>query len=253
MGPRFYTKLPWLLAALAAAALAYYSPAVRTFFYAFSVTVEESYRRLETSISRAYERHMAQAETIARFERERRAFERELLRCRRDAAAYRALADSLGVRDANLSAIAVRAGGYAKLGNFQQVWLEPFESYDPTRNYGVVRGGYAVGIVVEERGMPLMILGGDRGCTFAVYVGDARAPGIATGRDARHMVVRYIPEWMKVGPGDEVFTSGLDRLFPMGIPVGRVLSIRKMQGFKDAVIELYGDTLHPDFVWVVSR
>jgi hypothetical protein len=35
--------------------------------------------------------------------------------------------------------------------------------------------------------------------------------------------------------------------------VGRVLSIRNMQGFKNADIELFGDTLHPDFVWVVGR
>ena len=65
------------------------------------------------------------------------------------------------------------------------------------------------------------------------------------------MIVRYIPEWMRIAPGDEVITSGLDRIFPIGVPVGRVLSIRRQEGFKVAKIELYGDTLHPNFVWVV--
>ncbi len=161
---------------------------------------------------------------------------------------------ALGVTpEVNATIYPVPAMGYAKLGDFQQVWLETFPGYDPLKNYGVIHKGFAVGIVVAQKHRPLMILAGDKSCSFAVYIGHVRAPGIATGEDARHMVVRYIPEWMKIERGDEVVTSGLDRIFPPGVPVGRVLSIRKMQGFKNARIEIFGDTLHPDFVWVTAR
>ncbi|WP_353662168.1 rod shape-determining protein MreC [Hydrogenimonas sp. SS33] len=244
-----------LLLGLAVGALVYYSPSIRTFFTAFAVTVQRTYQNALQSVDHTIERHWNQAERISRLEEEHKKLEAALILCRNRAERYEALKKALGIRccDTNMSVTAVRPRGYAKLGNFQELWLEEFPDYNPMRNYGVIRAGYAVGIVVEERRRPLMLMAGDRGCRFAVYIGKARAPGIAMGRDARHMVVKYIPEWMKVNPGDEVFTSGLDRIFPLGIPVGRVLETRKMQGFKNADIELFGDTLHPDFVWVVGR
>ncbi|WP_456451580.1 rod shape-determining protein MreC [Hydrogenimonas sp.] len=254
MGSRFFGKLPLLALLVAVGLLALYSPAIRAFFTAFSSTVQSGYLQLKSDIDTAIEKHLRQAEAIERLRQKERALEKSLVLCRSDAASYRAMKAALGMRpDANMSVVAVRAQGYAKLGNFQQVWLESFPDYNPLKNYGVIRAGYAVGIVVEERRRPLMILAGDRECNFAVYIGANRAPGIAMGATPRTMVVKYIPEWMKVEPGDKVFTSGLDHLFPPGIPVGRVLSIRNMQGFKNADIELFGDTLHPDFVWVVGR
>ena len=243
-----------LLLAAGVAALVYYSPTLRTFFTAFTTSVQELYHDAAESVEEGVRRHWRQAETIDAQRKTIRRLEADCIRCRSEAAEFEALRRALGIRrpDINMTVVPVRALGYVRLGNFQQVWLEDFPEFNPLRNYGVVRDGKAVGIVVEQRRRPLMILAGDKECKFAVYIGAAKAPGIAVGRDARHMTVRYIPEWMRVKPGDEVFTSGLDRIYPPGIPVGRVLSIRKMQGFKDARIELYGDTLHPDYVWVVA-
>ena len=243
-----------LLLAAGVAALVYYSPTLRTFFTAFTTSVQELYHDAAESVEEGIRRHWRQAETVDSLQKRIRRIEADCIRYRSDAAKYEALRKALGVRrpDINMTVVPVRALGYARLGNFQQVWLQEFAEYNPLRNYGVLRDGYAVGIVVEERRRPLMILAGDSECKFAVYIGDSKAPGIAMGYDARHMTVRYIPEWMRVEPGDEVFTSGLDRIYPPGVPVGRVLSIRRMQGFKDARIELYGDTLHPDYVWVVA-
>jgi rod shape-determining protein MreC len=216
--------------------------------------VQQSYLQTKERVHEAYLRHLRQAERIADLERENRELQKRLVLYRSDATRFHALKEALGVKpDTNATLYAVQPLGYAKLGNFQQLWLEEFPAYNPLRNYGVIRAGYAVGIVVEERRRPLMILAGDRGCKFAVYIGTDRAPGIAMGLDARRMVVKYIPEWMKVQPGDKVYTSGLDRIFPAGVPVGQVVSIRKMQGFKNAEVALFGDTLHPDFVWVVGR
>ena len=254
MGSRFFGKVPLFLMAVAVGLLVLYSPAIRTFFTAFTTTIQQGYIHLRDEVRLAYEHHLAQVETIERLRRKERALEKSLLACRGDAEKFHAMKAALGLRpDVNTTAVPVEARGYAKLGNFQQVWLENFPDYNPLKNYGVIRAGYAVGIVVEARRRPLMILAGDKECNFAVYIGPGRAPGIATGEDPRHMVVKYIPEWMKVKPGDKVFTSGLDHLFPPGVPVGRVLAVRKMQGFKNADIVLFGDTLHPDFVWVVGR
>ncbi len=251
---RFYGKVPLFLLAAAVGLLILFSPAIRTFFTAFTTTIQTIYFDTRKSIDDVIERHFMQAATIEKLRRKEKFLEKKMIVCRSDAQSYHAMKSALAPRpDRNVTAIAVRSQGYALLGNFQQLWLEDFPEYNPLRNYGVVRAGYAIGIVVEEKRRPLMILAGDKSCNFAVYIGKNRAPGIAMGKDARHMVVRYIPEWMKLSKGDMVFTSGLDHIFPMGIPVGRVLSMEKGQGFKNAEIELFGDTLHPDYVWIVTR
>ncbi|WP_201352791.1 rod shape-determining protein MreC [Hydrogenimonas urashimensis] len=251
---RFHGKIHLFLIAAAVAGLIFYSPAVRNFFTAFSSTVQSTYFDTKKEIEDAIARHLMQAATIESLQTKEKNLEKELILCRSDARKFHAISESLHLRpDTNLSIMAVRAKGYALLGNFQQLWLEDFPEYNPMKNYGVIRAGFAIGIVVEEKRRPLMILAGDKACNFAVYIGKNRAPGIAMGKDAKHMVVKYIPEWMKLNIGDRVYTSGLDQIFPIGVPVGRVLSVRNMQGFKNAEILLFGDTLHPDYVWVVAR
>ncbi len=230
-----------------------YSTSVRTFFIAFTSTVRSAYIDLRDSLHDVVERHTNQAERIERMKKEYELLEKRLMACGSDAAQYRYMLKALKMGpDTNATFKPVRPEGYAMIGNFQQLWLDRFENFNPLKNYGVVRDGFAIGIVVEKKMRPLMILAGDPECTFAVYIGGVRAPGIAMGSDERHMVVKYIPQWLRLKPGDEVVTSGLDHIFPPGIPVGRLLSTQKMQGFQNAYIELYGDTLHPDFVWITS-
>ena len=252
---RFYRKkLSFFLLFVIAGGLILYSPVIRMLFTAFSTTVQTLYLDTKYLVEGAVERHFLQSETIEKLRRRTKKLERELLGCRYDARKYYAIVEELGIKpDNNATFIPVPSQGYALLGNFQQVWLRSFERYNPSKNYGVVRDGFAIGIVVEQKRRPLMILAGDPSCNFAVYIGKNRVPGIAMGLDSRHMIVKYIPEWMRLKIGDKVFTSGLDRIFPLGVPVGRVLSFEKMQGFKNAKIELFGDTLHPDYVWVVDK
>ncbi|WP_456391228.1 rod shape-determining protein MreC [Hydrogenimonas sp.] len=244
-------KVFLFLIALGATGLILYSPAIRTFFLSFSQAFQSFFIDSKVAIEKSIERHISQAERIDRLREQIRQLEHRFLRYRSDAENFKAISSALGLsKDFNTTFKVAHARGYVKLGNFQQLWLDKFKDYDPRINYGVIRDKMAIGIVVEKMQRPLMILAGDKECNFAVYVGDKRAPGIATGLDARHMIVKYIPEWMPLNIGDKVLTSGLDHIFPAGIPVGRVLSVRKMQGFKNARIELFGDTLHPEFVWL---
>ncbi len=248
----FRGKIPFVAGALIAFFLVAYASDIRVFFQAFSIGIQSGWIQIKHDFNSWIDHHMAQTRRIEHLEKEVAFWQRRSLACQSDAAAYRAMASALKLqKDFNVTMTAVAALGYVTPGNFQKIWLENFADYDFRRNYGVVRSGYAVGIVVSQERRPMMILGGDSSCSFAVYVGSGRAPGIAIGEDARHMQVRYIPEWMKIRPGDEVMTSGLDHIFPIGVPVGKVLSIRRQEGYKIAHILLYGDTLHPNFVWVV--
>jgi rod shape-determining protein MreC len=58
-------------------------------------------------------------------------------------------------------------------------------------------------------------------------VARTRDRGVLTGSLDRACVLRYIGLKSDVRPGDEVFTSGLDGVFPRGLAVGKVESVRK--------------------------
>jgi rod shape-determining protein MreC len=124
--------------------------------------------------------------------------------------------------------------------------------------YGLLYNDKTAGIVRKadgnrNSGEPLALLNSDPKCSYAVYVGQFKAPGIAMGKNEREMIVRYIPEWMILKVGDEVVTSGLDGLFYAGLSVGKVTEIHKVHAYKEAIIEPYFKPFHPSFFYVVEK
>lgn len=61
----------------------------------------------------------------------------------------------------------------------------------------------------------------------AVRLKDSRREGVLAGTGAGKCILKYIPYEEEVNVGDIVITSGLDRLFPPGIPVGYVSRVDK--------------------------
>jgi rod shape-determining protein MreC len=53
---------------------------------------------------------------------------------------------------------------------------------------------------------------------------DSRLQGILKGAPNGATTLQYIMSDEKVVPGEEVITSGGDRIFPKGLPVGKVVS-----------------------------
>ncbi len=56
----------------------------------------------------------------------------------------------------------------------------------------------------------------------SVRLQDSRKEGVLSGTGSRNCILKYIPYEEEVKTGDLVITSGLDSLFPPGIPVGYV-------------------------------
>jgi rod shape-determining protein MreC len=52
--------------------------------------------------------------------------------------------------------------------------------------------------------------------------------------------VDYVPYEVKVQPGEWFYTSGDDRVFPRGFPVGVIKAVRKGQNYQDIVVEPSG-------------
>jgi len=77
-----------------------------------------------------------------------------------------------------------------------------------------------------------------------VLIERSRVTGIVSGQvgvegaAVSDLVLKYVPEMTDVAVGDVVVTSGLDRIYPKGLVVGRVRSVNKGSGlFKDILVE----------------
>jgi rod shape-determining protein MreC len=72
----------------------------------------------------------------------------------------------------------------------------------------------------------------------AVRLQQSRREGIVSGTGTGKCVLKYIPHDEEVKPGDVVVTSGLDALFPAGIPVGYVSKVDVKAGGAFQYIEV---------------
>lgn len=145
----------------------------------------------------------------------------------------------------------VRTLSYEKFGNLNRIWLE-VEDYNASKIYGLVHKEIVAGLIVPKNGKALGLLNKDIKSSYAVYVGEELAPGIAHGNNAKNLVVEFIPAWFNIKKGDEVITSGLDEIFFKGIKVGQVVSVTKSQGYQNAIIEPYYTSNDPNYFHMIS-
>lgn len=67
----------------------------------------------------------------------------------------------------------------------------------------------------------------DSSFSVSVRLQDSRVEGILTGSGGGYCMLNYVSNEIDVKAGDVLVTSGLDLLFPKGVPVGKVKSARK--------------------------
>ena len=146
----------------------------------------------------------------------------------------------------------VRTISYEKFGDLNRLWLDVVD-YNSSRIYGLVYKEIVAGIVIEKGGEPLALLNKDIKCSYAVYIGDEYAPGVAHGNNKKNLIVEFIPAWHKIKIGDEVKTSGLDNIFYKGLKVGEVISITKSQGYQIATIKPYYNSNEPNYFHMIKK
>lgn len=146
----------------------------------------------------------------------------------------------------------VRTISYEKFGDLNRIWID-IKDYNASKIYGLTYNELVAGIVVPKNNQPLGLLNRDFQSSYAVYVGSNKAPGIAHGNNAQNLVIKFIPAWFKIHEGDEVITSGLDEIFFKGLKVGRVISVKKSQGYQNAVIEPYYKANDPNYFHMIRK
>lgn len=119
------------------------------------------------------------------------------------------------------------------------------------------RAGNLIGRTAEPVGAHetrvLLITSEDSGVAV-VTVGD-RMPGILSGDGQGRCLVKYVMSSSPAGlEGDEVITSGFDRVFPPGLKVGRIIQISTREGiFKKIIVKPYFDIRDLEMVAVLKN
>ncbi len=81
-----------------------------------------------------------------------------------------------------------------------------------------------------------------------------RTPGVLKGSGGAALNLDYVSNTEQVNPGDIVMSSGLDGIYPKGIPVGKVLATHKGTSvFRSIQVEPTADLLHLEEVLVLSK
>jgi len=76
-------------------------------------------------------------------------------------------------------------------------------------------------------GFSKVLLVTDVSFSVSVRLQDTRVEGILSGRGDGSCMLKYIPQDEEVSPGTLLITSGLDGVFPKGIPVGYITEVDK--------------------------
>ena len=160
--------------------------------------------------------------------------------------------------------------------------LVGFQAHTPSkmigaRIIGATTGAGTKSVLIDRgsaqgirKGMAVVTPDGIVGRVLAVYplasqVLAVSDPGFAAGVESQvnhiHGVLKgvgngaarvdYIPLGQKIALGEQFFTSGEDRVFPKGLPVGKVTSVKDGQNFQDITVAPSGLQAAPEEVLVV--
>ncbi len=88
--------------------------------------------------------------------------------------------------------------------------------------------------------------------SVGVMIANSHSPGVLSGTGEVLLRLDYINNTEHVAVGDVVVTSGLDGIFPKGIPVGKVVKCQKGKTvFRDIEVQPFADLMRNEEVLVV--
>jgi len=231
----------------------YYTNTIQSPFISALNNIKISYHNSTEFIQNSIDKHFFQAQHIEELKEKLQKYENNHIVMQQLASEVNDLfAENNSKLKIDPKVELVRAISYQKFADQNRVWLE-IDDYNSSKVYGLTYKEYVAGIVVSQNGRALGLLNRDFKSSYAVYVGDEKAPGIAHGNSAENLIVKFIPAWFAIKKGDEVVTSGLDEMFFKGLKVGTVISVTKSQGYQNAVIEPYYKSNNPNYFHMIKE
>lgn len=230
----------------------YYTNIIQEPFISALNTIKSTYHNSVENVSKKIDQHFMQAEHIENLEERLATYENNHLVMQQLASEVNDLFEaSKSDLVSNPKVKLVRAISYQRFGNMNRFWID-MDDFNSSKVYGLTYKELVAGIVVAQGSKPLALLNKDIKCTYAVYVGESKAPGVAHGNDDKNIIVEYIPSWFKINDGDLVVTSGLDNIFFKGLKVGTVVSHSKSQGYQSAVVEPFYNSNEPSYFHLIE-
>ena len=142
----------------------------------------------------------------------------------------------------------VKVLSYINYNDFTKVWLDKKIENDTI--LGLITDNYSAGIVVNKNGNAVGLLNGNKECSYAVFIGEGKAPGIITSsKNQDELEIKFIPVWAEIKKGDEVITSGMDNIFFEGLKVGRVIQVTDLADMKIATVKPYVNVLKKKYFY----
>jgi rod shape-determining protein MreC len=82
---------------------------------------------------------------------------------------------------------------------------------------------------------------------------ESRATGVVRGRNDDFLLMQYLPQGEQVRTGDLVITSGLGGVFPGGMPIGKILQVRRRDQdlFQEALVEPAAPLRHLERLYIL--
>ena len=230
----------------------YYSNHIQTPMLSALNSIKITFHDSTSYVLSAFEKHLYQAQKIATLEENLQKYKKNHLIMQQLAQEIQDLfLENNSTLKTDPKVELVRTISYEKFGNLNRVWIEA-EEYNSSKIYGLTYKELVAGIVVPKGGRALGLLNKDAKSTYAVYLGKGNAPGIAHGNNAQNIIVKFIPTWFKITEGDEVQTSGLDKIFFKGLKVGRVVSVTSSQGYQNAIVKPYYESNDPNYFHMIK-
>jgi len=221
---------------------------IQSFFLERYNGVKSSYFDAVFYLTDLYERHFEQSKTIQIQNEIIKNLKKENLQL----LSYKERLFDLTQKPRIKDVVFSNAISYVNLANNNRLWIEMFEGFEEDKTYGAVDGRYSAGIIVSKDNKPMILLNSDPQSIYGVYVGNSQAPGVIYGIDHQRMIVKYIPQWMKISVGEIVKTSGLDNVFIPGIEVGVVVEVQARHGYKVAYVEPFANSLKARHFYIIK-
>jgi len=145
------------------------------------------------------------------------------------------LAALLNFRQAqrNVPMLAARVIGTSADTSSQTIYLDRGERDGIRRNMGVITPDGVVGKVIESyRDTSQVQVLTDKGSGVGAMLSDSRIQSPVGGTGEPLLAMKYIPTDDTVNVGEQVVTSGMDRIFPRDLPVGTVTEVKTGRPFQ---------------------
>jgi rod shape-determining protein MreC len=223
--------------------------------FSFVNDIKVSYINKIINFSTSIEKHFEQVNTINKLKTENNELKEYKILYETTQNQLNTLKEFLvnvDIPDNNPKIELVKVLSYINFDDFTKVWLDKKINNDSI--LGLITDNYSAGIVVNKDGRAVGLLNGNKDCTYAVFIGEGKAPGIITASSKQdELEIKFIPIWADIKKGDEVITSGMDNIFYEGLKVGRIIEVTDLADMKIATVKPYANVLKKKYFYTYKN